>query len=131
MFSFMRESCFHALLKFLSCSEIGKRPSCFLYFSLWYFSPADFEFILQTGKRLFVPLWKFKGTFLKLKFKIALGTKMICQLWKCVVLCAVTCFIFNCIFLEVVKCECDIPLTETTSQNLSVQDCKPNPSPGS
>lgn len=98
MFSFMRESCFYALLKFLSCSETGKRASCFLYFSLWYLSVADFKFILQMGKRRFVSLWKFKDALLTIKFKITLGTKMICQLWKRVVLCAITSFIFNYLF---------------------------------
>lgn len=95
VFSFMRESCFHAPLKFLSCSEVGKSASCFLYFSLWYFSIADFKFILQTGKRLFGTLWKLKDAFLAFKFKTALGTKMMCQLWKRVVLRAVTIFLFN------------------------------------
>lgn len=96
--SFMRESYFYALLKFLSCSEIGKRASCFLYFSLRYLSMADFKFILQMGKRRFVSLWKSKDASLTIKFKIALGTKRICQLWKRVVLRAATSFIFNYLF---------------------------------
>lgn len=127
----MRESCFYALLKFLFYSEIGKRASCFLYFSLRYFSTADFKFILQMGKRLFVPLWKFKDAFLMFKFKIALGTKMICQLRKHAVLCAVTSFIFNYIFQKLSSVSGDIPLAELTTQNVSVQKCKPSPSPRS
>lgn len=95
VFSFMRESCFHAPLKFLPCSEVGKRASCFLYFSLWYFSIAHFKFILWAGKRLFGTLWKLKDAFLAFKFKTASGTKMMCQPWKRVVLRAVTTSLFN------------------------------------
>ena len=66
---------------------------------------ADFKFILQMGKRRFVSLWKSKDASLTIKFKIALGTKRIYHLWKRVVLRAATSFIFNYLFLEVVKCE--------------------------
>lgn len=65
---------------------------------------ADFKFILQMGKRRF-RLRKSKDASLTIKFKIALGTKRMCQLWKRVVLCAATGFHFLITFLEVVKCE--------------------------
>lgn len=56
VFSFMKESCFSARLKFLSCLEMGKRASCLLYFSLWYFSTADFKIHSSDWEKpLFVP----------------------------------------------------------------------------
>lgn len=52
---------------------------------------------------------------------------MIRQLWKHVILWPVTSFIFNYIFQKLSSVSGDIPLAELTTQNLSVQECKPNP----
>lgn len=98
VFSFIRESCFSALLKFFPALKLVRGPAVFCIFLSGIFLQQILDAFFRLGKRLFVPPWKIKDAFLTFKFKIALGTKMICQLQKRVVLCAVTSFIFNYIF---------------------------------
>lgn len=47
---FYKRKLFFCSTESLSCSEVGQRASCFPYFSLWYFSTADFRCIFQIGK---------------------------------------------------------------------------------
>lgn len=93
--SFIRESRFYARLTCLSCPETGEEGQLLSVTPSVVSFLTDLEVALQRGKRLCVPRWRLKGAFLTLTFKTALGTRMIGQLWRWVVSCPVTSFIFN------------------------------------
>lgn len=74
-------------------------PAAFYNFLCGVFQQQTLNSSFRFGKEsLYVSLRKLKDAFLMLKFKTALGTKMRGRLWKRVVSCAVTSFIFNYVF---------------------------------
>ena len=94
-----REPLFMLHWNSLPALKLVRGPAAFYNFLCGVFLQQTLNSSFRFGKdSLYVSLQKLKDAFLTLKFKTALGTKMIGRLWKRVVSCAVTNFIFNYVF---------------------------------